>query len=74
MHLHPQFELWPHVGRLRGQTHWWLETPEGTIIDLTADQYTKPFPYHKGKRCGFLTVKPSKRAQAIIEVLVYSYH
>lgn len=68
-HMHPQFALKPVRVRFHGVCHWWLETPEGRIIDLTAEQYRKPFPYHKGRAGGFLTKHPSKRAQAIIALL-----
>jgi hypothetical protein len=67
-HLHPQFKLKPMVARHRGQTHWWLEC-DGAIIDLTSEQFDRPFPYHLGHGCGFLTKQPSRRAKAIMEVL-----
>ena len=69
-HMHPQFKLKPMVARHRGQTHWWLESPDGKIIDITKEQFDRPFPYHLGHGCGFLTKQPSKRAQAIIDLLV----
>jgi len=70
MHLHPQFELRPYRLRYYGVTHWWLQTPEGRVVDLTASQYTRPFPYHRGQCGGFLTKAPSKRARAIMWALV----
>ena len=69
--MHPNLPVKPVRARYYGLTHWWLETNEGRVIDFTADQYTRPFPYHKGKRGGFLTKQPSKRARAIMEVLGY---
>ena len=50
-------------------THWWLVNRQhGAILDPTAEQYLpeKP-PYHWGRGSGFLTVKPSKRAQIVID-------
>lgn len=69
VHMHPQFKLTPQVARHRGRTHWWLKTEDGKIVDLTSEQFDKPFPYHLGKGCGFLTKLPSKRARAIMEIL-----
>ncbi|MEW5822003.1 MAG: hypothetical protein AB1782_17550 [Cyanobacteriota bacterium] len=46
--------------------HWWVETPDGTILDGTSDQFSgEKIPYLKGKGCGFLTKEPSKRAQIL---------
>ncbi len=54
-------------------THWWLQYKEsGKIIDVTADQYLcegKYPPYPNGRGTGFLTKKPSKRAQIVINRL-----
>lgn len=41
------------------------------IIDPTVSQFkTKP-PYHLGRGCGFLTKFPSKRAKALMEVMIW---
>lgn len=50
-------------------THWWLRRPDGTVLDITEGQFPYPFKYSWGKGCGFLTKKPSKRAQEIIDAL-----
>lgn len=53
----------------KGITHWWLEDNEHYIFDVTSRQYTDEGltpPYSKGKRAGFLTKLPSKRAQTLI--------
>ena len=54
----------------QGVVHWWLETLEGEILDLTAGQYydlgRKP-PYDRKRSGGFLTKEPSKRAQVVIQ-------
>ncbi len=53
-----------------GIVHWWLENSAGQRLDPTAEQYTsqgKEPPYDRGRRAGFLTREPSKRARAIID-------
>lgn len=53
-------------------THWWLENAAGERLDPTHEQYTeqeKTPPYADGKRGGFLTKAPSKRAQIILEAI-----
>ena len=69
-HLHPEFDLKPVRARHYGVCHWWLETRSKQVIDVTAEQYTRPFHYHKGIAGGFLTKQPSKRCRAIMEILV----
>jgi hypothetical protein len=40
-----------------------VETPDGTILDGTSDQFLgEKIPYLKGKGGGFLTKEPSERA------------
>ena len=53
--------------------HWFLEQRKaGFQLDITADQFT-PLPpnrvpdYENAIPCGFMTKKPSKRAQRIID-------
>jgi hypothetical protein len=57
----------PQTIRHEGGPHWFLKNTDGTIIDPTADQFVTPVPYEEGKGCGFLTRRPSKRSQQIIE-------
>ena len=45
--LHPELNL--HVGKWNGEIHWWNSDKNGNIIDITAEQYDTPFPYHKGR-------------------------
>lgn len=55
-----------------GVCHWWLETSEGDLLDPTQEQYTsqgKTPPYAKGRRGGFLTKAPSKRAVLVLQAL-----
>jgi len=49
-----------------GASHWWIED-NGKVVDLTAVQFSTPVPYDKGRRRGFLTKRPSKRAQKVID-------
>lgn len=36
------------------------------MVDPTVDQFATPVPYRQGKGKGFLTLQPSKRAQALL--------
>lgn len=51
-------------------THWWIANRSGTsIFDLTGEQFKPSFLkqlYTKGRKSGFLTKKPSKRAKILI--------
>jgi len=49
-----------------GVVHWWLETPEGEVIDPTHDQFGESVPYEQGKSGGFLTREPSRRATELM--------
>lgn len=47
-------------------THWYLKKDD-LILDLTSEQFEgQPIPYDKGRRCGFLTKKPSMRARELM--------
>lgn len=50
-----------------GTSHWWLVGTDGSLIDLTAEQFECKFPYELGVGGGFLTCQPSSRAQKIID-------
>jgi hypothetical protein len=70
-HLLGSEKVVPCYGRHKeGGTHWWLvDRKTNEIIDPTADQYYcvgKRPPYDGGVRSGFLTKKPSKRAQIVL--------
>jgi hypothetical protein len=52
-----------------GSSHWWLEDDDRNVTDLTHDQFGTLVPYSEGKRKGFLTKQPSKRAQGIMDRL-----
>ena len=64
-HLFPHLK--PHVMRVAGGTHWFLVDEKGLVVDPTSDQFTKPINYTRGKGCGFLTKKPSKRTAILLE-------
>lgn len=55
-----------HLKMPDGVVHWWLETPDGEVIDPTHDQYDDPIPYEEGRGGGFLTKEPSRRAQELM--------
>jgi hypothetical protein len=61
---------WKPVGvQHEGGPHWWLENADGRRVDITADQFSSPVAYEKGRGQGFLTRQPSKRAQLVIDTL-----
>lgn len=53
-----------------GVVHWWIvDSQTGRRFDITADQYYskgKEPPYENGTVTGFLTNKPSKRCQMLL--------
>lgn len=65
----------PHTVRHEGDVHWYLVRDgnliEGDILDPTAVQFKTPPPYHKGRGRGFLTKKPSKRAKALMKLMLW---
>ena len=50
-------------------THWFLKSPAGEVIDLTADQFDKTVPYEKAKPHAFLTKTISKRGKVLSKLL-----
>lgn len=56
--------------RHEGVSHWALRHESGTIVDLTVGQFMEPPDYSKARGRGFLTKKPSKRAQKIIDAIM----
>jgi hypothetical protein len=63
----------PCVLRLdTGDTHWFLRHKSGLILDATVGQFgTKKIDYSLGRGSGFLTRRPSKRAAALMERMVW---
>lgn len=62
--------LTPHVVRHEGDVHWYL-VQRGTVIDPTRRQFQKRPPYERGRGCGFLTKRPSRRARAMMRAMVW---
>jgi hypothetical protein len=48
-------------------THWFVQAPDGRVIDPTIDQFDKKPPHHLAVGKGFLTKKPSTRGAALIK-------
>jgi hypothetical protein len=55
------------VGLDPGETHWFLMADDGSVLDPTSGQFDCEIPYSLGKRTGFLTRGPSRRARTIME-------
>jgi hypothetical protein len=51
------------------ETHWFVRTPMGEVIDLTSDQFNEPLDYSKGKPQNFMTKEISKRGKILAELL-----
>ncbi len=67
-HLHPRLK--PHHVAHEGSPHWFLKAEDGSIIDPTAEQFSTPVPYSRGRGCGFLTKELSKRARLLLSYTV----
>lgn len=66
--------LTPHTLRHEGSVHWYLvmrHRDMTRVIDPTASQFKTTPDYSVGRGRGFLTRKPSKRAQKMMEVMVW---
>ena len=61
----------PATVRHEGDVHWFLRHESGLVLDPTADQFNEEPPYAQARGRGFLTKKPSKRARALMRVLVW---
>jgi hypothetical protein len=61
----------PQRIRHEGDTHWFLKHVSGLVLDPTAIQFNKTPDYNAAVGCGFLTSKPSKRAQALMSAMVW---
>lgn len=58
--------LKPMFVRHEGEPHWFLKYGDD-VIDITATQFKTPVPYDKAIGKGFLTNKPSKRCQILLD-------
>lgn len=61
----------PMVMRHEGKTHWFLRNVFGAYIDPTMSQFKNRPDHSKGRGCGFLTKKPSKRAKILIKLMLW---
>lgn len=58
----------PYYVKVNGDTHWFLMTDDRIdILDPTYDQFPSLPNYNLGKRCAFLTKKPSKRCVTLLQ-------
>ena len=60
--------LKPMHMRVDGVSHWFLKWGD-VILDPTVDQFNTVPDYESARGRGFLTKKPSKRAQAVLDEL-----
>lgn len=67
----------PMVARTDTDTHWWIQKG-GFRLDPSRRQFNRRGKYWlennvypKGRGCGFLTKKPSKRARELMKRLTY---
>ena len=51
------------------ETHWFIMTLNGEILDLTSDQFDNPVDYTKAKPQNFLTKDISKRGKILAGLL-----
>ena len=62
----------PHVMRVGRATHWFLRHRfTGEVLDPSVRQFQTLPSYLRGRGCGFLTKRPSKAAQDLINRLTY---
>ena len=67
-YLEDNLTLKPQIIKVGDICHWYLkDISTGEIIDLTAGQFDFELDYSKGRGCGFLTKKPSKRCQTLMK-------
>ena len=60
----------PHFMKLdENETHWFIKHPDGSIVDLTADQFDEPVDYEKARPHAFQTKNISKRGRILADLL-----
>lgn len=57
--------------RAQGDVHYWLEHDNGMILDPSRMQFKNLPDYSKGKKTGFMTKRPSRRAVDLIGKLTW---
>lgn len=61
----------PMTMKVKKETHWFLQHKSGLIVDATVAQFKHKPNYSLARGRGFLTAKPSKKAAALMERLVW---
>jgi len=51
-------------------SHWWLRDADGTVIDLTAEQFDFPWPYEDGRGRGFNCHKKARTVEIMAQVVL----
>ena len=55
------------IKRVNNDTHWYLRDKDGKYLDVTKDFFTEdPIDYSSGRGTGFLSKRPSKRTQVLL--------
>lgn len=57
--------------RHEGDVHWFLKHVSGIILDLTVNQFDSVPDYTQARGAGFLTKRPSARAQVLMHKLIW---
>lgn len=60
----------PMFLRWEGAPHWFVLSPTGKVIDLTAEQFKTRPDYGKARGKGFLTKHPSRRARELLRTVL----
>lgn len=61
----------PVRAKVGKETHWFLRHASGLILDVTRKQFNRNARIFGARGCGFLTKRPSKRARALMDQLVW---
>lgn len=56
-------------GFIEHTSHWFVQAPDGRVIDPTVDQFDQKPLHHLAIGKGFLTKKPSSRGRALIRAV-----
>ena len=59
----------PIQGEWEGVSHWALRKSNGVVVDVTVEQFKTVPDYSLFRGKGFLTKKPSKKAQELIDLI-----
>ncbi len=56
----------PMFLRWEDAPHWFIQAPDGRVIDLTSEQFKTMPDYAQAKGKGFLTDRPSRRCSQLL--------